>query len=229
MITQPNIIAELKDLANNDIMRLVGTSAGLPIDGVTGKGMAGPGSTFTSPGVTGPASVYINIGTKASPKWRTATSAYGPIQESGVISSADLTGTNPGQFGHAAGYPLIAGQGVSGILPNILFPLIVFIKYRWATASYTGGVAGVTTLNWTTASPGTPVTNSVTSANFLLQTSSTIIMLTPLTTPLVTANSSLSSSPGVGLNLVTSVAFTNPGTAAGVVFWHIIYNTTFSV
>ncbi len=64
MITQANIWSQLKDLANNLVLNLVGT--GRPVNGTTGANLAGPGSIYTN---LTTANVHLNTGTFASPVW----------------------------------------------------------------------------------------------------------------------------------------------------------------
>jgi len=214
MITQPNIWAELKDLANNDICELVNSTS--PIDGVTGAGIAGPSSILHTLDVI---SEWMNVGTKASPAWLQMSGARGPIHKIGTISTADITGTSAGQLGHSSGVVLVSGRvNTTGYIPDTLFPLALFLTYKRITANF--GAGGNISLNW--GSGGAAITGIVSAANFAGASMDKMVCLIPLSTagiPLVKEAS---------LNLVSSVAFTNPGTAAGNIGWHIIYAATFS-
>lgn len=127
----------------------------------------------------------------------------------GSISSANITGTSAGQFGHANGVVLVAapGAGKALILENVT------ASYKFATAAYTGG--GNTTVNW--GAGGAAITGLISAANFAAAASDKPVLFVPLAaaaTALV-ANQSI--------NLVTAAAFTQPGTAAGVINWAVTY------
>ncbi len=72
MIVVPNIQAQLRDLANNDVWTVCGSGA--PTNGTsgTGAGLCGPGSEYRD--YTN-ANFYINANTKASPTWKLVTRA----------------------------------------------------------------------------------------------------------------------------------------------------------
>ena len=121
----------------------------------------------------------------------------------GVISSADITGTAAGQFGHAQGYPIVVPVGSD----RVVIPRLLIIAYDFATAAYTAG--GNVTLN--NSGGGSARTGLVSAANSIGAASDKLVSFVPL------AAAAFSETAGLGLNLVTSAAFTQPGTAAGVV------------
>lgn len=127
----------------------------------------------------------------------------------GTIATADITGTAAGQFGHANGYILVPapGAGKSLVLESAV------ASYVFGVAAYTGG--GNTTVN--IGAGGAAVTGLVSAANFAAAASSKPVAFYPLATAGValTANTPL--------NLVTASAFTQPGTAAGVINYAVQY------
>jgi hypothetical protein len=127
----------------------------------------------------------------------------------GTISSANITGTSAGQFGHAQGVIMVPapGAGKALVLENCV------ASYVFGTAAYTGG--GNTTVNF--GSGGSAITGVVSAANFAGAGANKPVQFVPLSTVgfALTAN--------VSLNLVAAAAFTQPGTAAGVINWTITF------
>lgn len=125
-----------------------------------------------------------------------------------LISAADIVATGAGKLGHAAGYPLVANPGADYMVDLISAILI----YDYATAAYTDG--GNITVN---ENGGAALTGLVSAANSLGAAADKVVSFAPLATAGVarTANK--------GLNLVAASAFTQPGTAAGVVRVHVEY------
>jgi hypothetical protein len=203
------IQSELKQRANNQVRWISGL--GPPTSGVTGTGVndCGPGSFYTD--ITN-ALLYINTGTALSPLWTEAPVGAGGAIATGQITSANLTGAAAGQFGNANGVILVPAPGAGKAL--VLESAVV--SYVFATAAYTAG-AGNTTVNW--GAGGAAITGAVTGANFAAAASSKPVLLPVLSTAgiALVANASL--------NLVTTVAFTQPGTAAGVINWAVSYYT----
>jgi len=119
-----------------------------------------------------------------------------------TISAADIIGTSAGQFGHSAGYPLVAAQGAD---KAVEFVSAIVVNDR-ATAAYTGG--GNVTVNL--SGGGAAQSGLVSAANSLGAAADTKHVFYPLTTAAVALVAN------AGLNLVAASAFTNPGTAAGV-------------
>ncbi len=119
------------------------------------------------------------------------------------ISAADIISTSALKLGHAEGYPLVPAQG-----PNTIVELIsALLVYDLVTATY--GAGGNITIN--REAGGSAITGLVSAANSLGSASDAAALFTPLAAAaeVLTANK--------GLNLVSSAAFTNPGTAAGTV------------
>lgn len=219
-----NIQAYAYDRARNGIFDLV--SNGAPTNGTsgTGAGVAGPGSTLFD---YLNKIYYWNSGTLASPTWSldglvnltgdvtvngSGVATLAPNQQiraTGVISSANITGVGAGQFGHANGVVLAAAPGASlGWMP-----IALSIYYTFAVAAYTAG--GNITLNW--GAGGAALTGLVSAANSVGAASSKAVMFFPLSTAGVAIVSNAS------LNLVSSAAFTQPGTAAGTITWELWY------
>lgn len=236
MIVSPSVWAQLNDLIQNDILHVTGSGA--PTSGASGTGvnMCGPGSTYTD---TATGKVYINTNTKASPTWTlggltqltgdVAVSAAGVTSigsgkilssmvdsklvnvVSGSISAADIVAVGVGKFGHANGYPIVPNPGANKGIALIA----AIVEYVYATAAY--GDGGDTTINWTGG--GGPVTGVVTAANFAGAASSKWVIFYPLTTAAVTL------ATNTGLSLTAAAAFTQPGTAAGVINYQVLYTT----
>lgn len=124
------------------------------------------------------------------------------------ISAADIVATAAGKLGHSAGVVLVADPGATKVVELISAVLI----YDYAVAGYTDG--GNLTIN---INGGAALTGLVSAANSLGATADKIVQFVPLSTAAnaLTANK--------GLNLVSSAAFTQPGTAAGVVRVKVAY------
>lgn len=127
----------------------------------------------------------------------------------GSISAANIVGTGAGQFGHANGVVLQAAPGAGKALQLVS----AAIYYDFDTAAYTAG--GNITVNW--GSGGAALTGLVSAANSVGAASDKAVQFYPLSTAGVAIVSNAS------LNLVTSAAFTQPGTAAGVINWELWY------
>lgn len=124
------------------------------------------------------------------------------------ISAADIVATGAGKLGHANGYPLVAGQ--TGKIIELESALLIF---DYATAQYADG--GNITVN--ISGGGAALTGVVSAANSLGAAADKVVLFVPLSTAGIAMTS------GAGLNLVAAAAFTNPGTAAGVVRMKIAY------
>jgi hypothetical protein len=125
-----------------------------------------------------------------------------------AISAANITGTSAGQLGHASGVVLVADPGATKVIELISAVLV----YDYATAAYTGG--GNITVN---SNGGSALTGLVSAANSLGASVDKIVGFMPL----ATAGNALTANKG--LNLVAAAAFTQPGTAAGVVRVKVAY------
>jgi len=201
-----NSVASQKSLSENGIMTLAGVGA--PVSGTsgTGVGIAGPMSTYTD--VTN-FNKYFNTGTLASPIWTQGFGTAVAGQLSGQISVANIIGVGVGQFGHANGVVLVPAPAAGKAL--ILTEAVA--SYKFVVAGYTGG--GNVTVNW--GAGGAALTGLVSAANFAGAAADKPVLFVPLATvaiPLVAAAS---------LNLVAAAAFTQPGTAAGVINWTVSY------
>lgn len=159
--------------------------------------------------------IYRNKGTVAAPVWEELSYVTSEdideslIQSADIlISAADITATGAGKLGHAAGVPLVADPGANKVVDLISAVMI----YDFDTAAYTAG--GNITVN---SNGGAALTGTVTAANSLGASTDKIVRFVPLSTGGVelTANK--------GLNLVAASAFTQPGTAAGVVRVKVLY------
>jgi hypothetical protein len=124
----------------------------------------------------------------------------------GQISSANITGT----FSHAAGFVMVPapGAGKALVLENCV------ASYVFGVAAYTGG-AGNNSVNW--GASGAAITGVVTGANFAIAASSKPVQFVPLATV------GFALVPNASLNLVTTAAYTQPGTAVGVINYAVTY------
>jgi hypothetical protein len=125
-----------------------------------------------------------------------------------TITAAQITATGAGNLGHADGVPLVAAPGSGKVIELVSASLI----YDYATAAY--GAGGNITVNY---AGGAALTGIVSNANSLGASGDKVVVLYPLTTvavPLLV---------NTGLNLVAAVAYTQPGTAAGVARVKVVY------
>lgn len=125
-----------------------------------------------------------------------------------TISSANITGTSAGQLGHAAGVEVVAAPGAGKVIEVISCAVI----YDFATAAYTDG--GNVGLKYTGSDL---VTGVVSAANSLAAAGDKVALLLPA---VPTNNQMLTNT---GLSLTAATAFTQPGTAAGVVRVKVAY------
>lgn len=131
-----------------------------------------------------------------------------------TITAAQIAATGAGNFGHASGIEIVPAPGAGQVLDLVVAILI----YDYATAAY--GAGGNVTVNW--GSGGAALTGLVSNANSIAAAGDKLLGFYPLTTaavPLLT---------NTGLNLVSSAAFTQPGTAAGVIrmkTWYRVHIT----
>jgi hypothetical protein len=124
-------------------------------------------------------------------------------QATGTISSADIVGTGVGQFGNVNGYPIIVTPGAHTVIELISLILI----YQFSVAAYTAG--GNITVN--RSGGGGALTGLISAANSVGAAANKIAQFPILTTI------AYNLTENEGINLVTSAAFTQPGTAAGVI------------
>ena len=128
-----------------------------------------------------------------------------------TISAADIIATGAGKFGHAEGYPLVPAAEIGADQAAELVSALV-VNDR-DTAAYTDG--GNVTIN--KSGGGAAVTGLVANTAFLGAATDTVHLFLPL------AAAANVLTAGAGLHLVAAAAFTNPGTAAGVVRVRIRY------
>lgn len=130
----------------------------------------------------------------------------------GSIASATITGTSAGQLGHANGVVLVPAAAAGAI--NELVSAVVAMDFL--TAAYTGG--GNVTVNL--SGGGVALTGLVATANFIQVSADKIIEFVPLAATFNNYGTGAN-----GLALVSSVAPTNPGTAAGIINYQVNYRT----
>lgn len=154
---------------------------------------------FTS-NATGKNKMFYSDGSK----WQAASNAVtGVLYAETSISSAAITGTAAGQLGHANGVVLVAGQGASTAIEHLSSVVIL----QFGVAAYTAG--GNVSVNY--AAGGGAVSGVVSAANSIGAAGDKVAVVLAA----VPTNNQLLSN--TGLNLVAASAFTNPGTATGVV------------
>lgn len=124
-----------------------------------------------------------------------------------AITSANITATTAGALGHADGVVLVAGQ--TGKVIELVSATLI---YDYAGAGYATG--GNITINQT---GGSAVTGVVSAANSLGANSDKIVVFSPL------AATATAYTKNLGLNLVAATAFTNGGSATGVVRVKVAY------
>lgn len=125
-----------------------------------------------------------------------------------TIAAADVTDVSAGKFGHASGYPLVAACGAGTAIEHICSTLI----YQYSAAQYGGG--GNITVNY----PGFSACSALVSAANSVGAAGDKVCHLMAATP---TNNSMPLN--TGLNLVAAGAFTNPGTAAGVIRVKTVY------
>lgn len=206
-----SIIASEIVLATGSI--LVGTAGiAAAVDGKTsGNIFIGDGTTVNSVAVTGDVTISsTGVTALGANKTTSAQIATNVLQRAtGTITAADIISTSAGKFGHAQGYIMVAAPaaGFNLSLNKVL------MHYTFGVAAYTAG--GNITVNF--GAGGAALTGLVSAANSVGAASSKSVAFYPLSTvgvPMVSA---------AALNLVSSVAFTNPGTATGTIVYEVYY------
>jgi len=127
-----------------------------------------------------------------------------------TITATEIVGTAAGDLGHASGAVLVAGVSSAYAMEFVSAVAI----YDFATAAYTGG-GNDTTIN--IGSGGAILTGVVTSANLLGAAGDKIVVFNQLST------AALPLSVGTGLSMNSVTAWTQPGTAAGVLRVQVSY------
>lgn len=127
-----------------------------------------------------------------------------------TLTATQIVGTSAGDLGHASGAELVAAPGAGYVLQLINAVLI----YDYSVAAYTGGGNDTFIQNGASA---VALTTSIASADLLGAAGDKIVQLTPLSASdqALTANTSLT--------LKSTTAWTQPGTAAGVLRCHVLY------
>lgn len=194
---------QFKAAINAGVRDFYGTGA--PTDGVTGLNDAGLGSVYfdIATGIR-----YTNFGTALSPVWAQG-SPFSLQRLTGSISPANIIGTAAGQFGHANGVIMVPAQGAHKVVELVSCSAF----FDFITAAYTAG--GNITVN--NGAGGAALTGLVSAANSLGAASDKPVFFVPLSTVAIPY---VENGP---INLVSSAAFTNPGTAAGVIRWEILF------
>lgn len=126
-----------------------------------------------------------------------------------TLTATEIVGTTAGDLGHANGATLIADPA-SSLTIQFIGAILV---YDFATAAYTGGGNDLVICY---GSGGTTLSGATTSANLLGAAGDKIVSVYPLTTagvPMVV---------GTGIS-IKSTAWTQPGTAAGVLRCTVYY------
>lgn len=154
---------------------------------------------------------YVNTGTILLPVWTLMKGQKLQQYAETDISAANITGTAAGQLGHANGVLLIPIAPVGYV--NVLEKVVM--SYTFNTAAYTGG--GNTTVN--IGGGGAALTGLVSAANGIGKASSNIQEFNPLAAAANTLTSAQT------INLVAASAFTQPGTAAGIIKTHVWWKT----
>ncbi len=126
-----------------------------------------------------------------------------------TLTATEIVGTDAGDLGHANGATIVADPGAGFSIEFISG----FLIYDFDTAAYTGGGND---LVFQIGSGGIPLTGATTSANLLGAAGDKIVQVNSLST----AGMPRSVNTGISLK---STAWTNPGTAAGVLRVHVQY------
>lgn len=215
-VTGDALAYDIESVIGDVVEIILRDGKGRPILGVTDDGGV---DILTGPlGVANIRGASTNDGSQSDLAIAAATTyAAGVRQAAGnveelvdeiTIAAADVTGTSAGQFGHAAGYPLVADPGADAMV-ELISALAVYDR---DTATY--GAGGNTTIN---RNGGAAITGLISAANFAGAAADKVALFVPL------AVAAEAIAANKGLNLVSSGAFTNPGTAAGVIRVRVHY------
>lgn len=204
--------AAIANGSKGDVFKGALSAATLDTSGATTVGdavyLSGTAGGFTST-PTGQIVGYVQVksSTVGQILWDIQPSQGIVSYASGTITAANLVATTAGTFGHASGVVMAAAPGAGVALQLIAAGMY----YTFGVAAYTGG--GNITVNW--GSGGAALTGLVSAANSVGAASSKALFFVPLTTVAIPIVSNAS------LNLVTSAAFTQPGTATGTIAWEL--------
>lgn len=168
-----------------------------PVDSKTGFSVNGTTVIDSSGNLTAPA------GSVGSAELSENTIQYAEV----TLTAAEIVGTAAGDIGATAGAPLVAAQA-----GKILEFVSAVLIYDYDTAAYTGGGDDVVIRQGTTA-----VSAAIAKADLLADTADDIAYVNALSAADIklTANSTI--------NLFAGTAFTQPGTAAGVLRCKVAY------
>jgi len=193
-------------------IRIVKNSASLPmaVFGQTGASIDGgsaDASVVIAPGQT---IIFRAISTTA---WKSnecnLNVSTGVITEQATLTATEIVGTSAGDLGHANGAVLIAGVSSAYVMEFVSAIAI----YDFATAAYTGGGNDLVICY---SGGGATLSGATSSANLLGAAGDKIVSIYPLTT----AGNPLTAGAGISAK---STAWTQPGTAAGVVRFKVSY------
>jgi hypothetical protein len=127
-----------------------------------------------------------------------------------TIPAADIIAVGAGKFGHANGYPLVAG-----VADNVIEFISATLIYDQSVKQYTAG--GDTTVNW--SGGGAVLSNKIANSEFCAHNGDTVNLVQALVPA-----TGISSLTGTGINLVSTVAFADGGVGAlGVVRVKVCY------
>ena len=139
---------------------------------------------------------------------RTAIAARTLVAQ-GFISSANIVGTAALQLGHAQGYVLVPAYGADQVTEFIS----AILSMDFSVAAYTGGGNLAIKLG----AGGAALSGIATNAQFIQSAVDLVIQFVPL------AATYISPVANKTINLVDSSAPTQPGTAAGVIRYRVVY------
>ena len=203
--TGDNIVVTLTDIAGDEVHVVLRDANGVAVITKTDDGYQWNGDLQLA------GTAYIDSGLQvggdtALQGAASVTLDYTQLRQAEyTIAAADIVATGAGKFGHANGYPLFPDSGVDA---DKVFELIsAILIYDFGVAAYTAG--GNITVNHSNG--GAAITGLVSAANSVGAASDKVVQLLPL----AAAGNALVK--GNGINLVTSAAFTDPGTAVGVI------------
>jgi hypothetical protein len=162
--------------------------------------------------VVAPGETIIFRATSAT-QWRSNVArldiASGLITEQTTLTATEIVGNAAGDIGHANGAALVAGVSSAYAMEFVSATLI----YDFATAAYTGGADDLVIC---ISGGGATLSGATTAANLLGAAGDKIVQVYPL----ATAGNPLSVGTGISIK---STAWTQPGTAAGVLRCQVTY------
>jgi hypothetical protein len=176
----------------------------------SGQILIGDGTDVISSAVTGDISITgggvtaIGSGKVLSAMLSEKTVQYAEVS----IPSADIVSVSAGKFGHAAGQEVVASPGAGKAIEFLSATVI----YDFAVAAYTGG--GNITVNFAASDPVSGLVSAANSVGAAADKIALVLAAVPTNNQLLAATA---------LNLVSAAAFTQPGTAAGVIRVKVAY------